>query len=213
MKLDKKLYHYFEEKGLTTFYHEKEIIYLQEEDAHSIYLIKAGRVRVFSLSPDGKEIMYDLLEPGQFFGESSMIHNGSRSVSVETVEDVTLVSCRIEDLYVAITESPALMQAIMTLLIAQTEYLMRIVRKERMYDRYEKVAAFLVERETLHPHQPITFTHEEMGIMVGLNRVSVSRVMKEFAQKGYIQQRYKHIEVINVKAMKTIIERKEGDYS
>ncbi|HEY3083391.1 MAG TPA: cyclic nucleotide-binding domain-containing protein [Chloroflexota bacterium] len=45
------------------------VIYHQEDTAEGLFLLKAGRVRLFRVAPGGKKLDLAVLEPGTFFGE------------------------------------------------------------------------------------------------------------------------------------------------
>ena len=52
----------------------------------------------------------------------------------------------------------------------------------------------------------IPYTHEDIANSVGLARVTVSKILKEFDQKGYIKNSYRKIKVVNKKALVNLIE-------
>ena len=45
----------FENAGMKRIYHEKEIIFMTEDAADSVYLIESGRVRVYIPGIEGKD--------------------------------------------------------------------------------------------------------------------------------------------------------------
>ena len=69
MKLDEKLFTYFKKAGTQVTYHPKELIYLQEDQSHELFLILKGRVRVYTLTSQGDDITIDVLDKGRIFGE------------------------------------------------------------------------------------------------------------------------------------------------
>ena len=50
-----------------------EYIYFPEESSKNIYFLKEGRVKIGSYSDDGKEIIKAILQPGEIFGELSLV--------------------------------------------------------------------------------------------------------------------------------------------
>ncbi len=54
------------------------------------YIINSGRVKVFLSDEHGKEIVLAFLEPGEYFGEMSLIDSDECSASVSTVEETVL---------------------------------------------------------------------------------------------------------------------------
>jgi CRP-like cAMP-binding protein len=66
---------------------KKEIFFLSEEPSRSVYLVKKGRIKLFRTTADGREIILDILGPGEIFGELALAGEASRSHSAEALED------------------------------------------------------------------------------------------------------------------------------
>ena len=82
---------------------EHEIIFREGEEAHSLYFIARGVVRVM-LDTRGQERHLATLAHGDFFGEGGLLHRRKRGATVHTVSPCTLYQIRSEDLQ-ALTET------------------------------------------------------------------------------------------------------------
>ena len=71
-------------------YPKNAVVLTEGEMGDSLYMIQAGKVKVFIGDEDGREIILKILGPGDFFGEMSMIDKQPRSASVNTIEASTL---------------------------------------------------------------------------------------------------------------------------
>lgn len=189
MKISENLFDYFKQAGTLIKYQPSDIIYMQEDATNNLYLILKGRVRVFLLSKDGQEITLDIIDKGQIFGESSFLLNTSRPVCVNAIDNVELISCNLETLYPTILESKELTLAIMRLLSSTNDHLTNQVKKAYFYNRHEKIAAFLLEQNK----KTISYTHEEIASLTGLNRVTVTKILNDFNQYGWIDLAYRKI--------------------
>ncbi len=58
-----------------------ETVFAQGTRGTVIYFVVTGRVKITSLSPDGSEMLFSMVEAGDFFGEISVIDGGIRSVN------------------------------------------------------------------------------------------------------------------------------------
>src|SRR5260370_6493395 len=58
-----------------------------EGSPDSVYLLKAGRVRLYHLSADGEDVTTDVLEPGHLFGLSALFGGSSEDLSAQALED------------------------------------------------------------------------------------------------------------------------------
>lgn len=65
-------------------------VFRQGDPGGSVYVIRAGRVRVLKES-SGRQRMVTTLGPGDFFGEMAVVTGRPRSATVEVVEDAELL--------------------------------------------------------------------------------------------------------------------------
>lgn len=202
MKLDKKLFPYFEKAGIRISYRPKDIIYMQEDDTQSLYLIVRGRVRVFGIVSSGKEITFEVLEKGAIFGESSFFQNSLRPTTVAAVNEVELISCKLEKLFPYLSQSEELAIFLMKMLAERCDRVTGLLKRAYSFDRYEKTASFLLEfaektHEDGRERNTITYTHEEISTCVGLSRVVVTGILNRFAREGFIKNGYKKIVILD----------------
>lgn len=204
MKIKKELFHYFEQAGEKVIYHPQDIIYMQEDQTNSLYLILKGKVRVYHLTPSGEEITFDILEEGRIFGESSFFQNSARPTTVVAINEVELISCHLKDLYPYLHQSAELTMSLLTLMSQTIDYLTMLVKRSYTYNRYEKIASFLLES----PTNEINQSHEDIANMLGLARVTVTKVLNDFSKKKYISLGYRKITITNRKELIHILSQK-----
>lgn len=158
---------------------------------------------MFIVNAMGDEVNLTTLSKGEIFGDSSFLQNSYRPTNVQAVRETELISCQIDDLYPYLTESKELTISLLSMLTQNCNYLSSLVKKAYTYNRYEKVAAFLVEQAATS--QIITYTHEEIGYTVGLSRVTVTNALNSFAKKGYIENKYRKIIVKDVSGLAQLL--------
>ena len=201
VKIPPELYPYLEEVGQSKRYAPGETIYLQGDRADRLYLIRSGRVRAYWVSTDGRELTFEIIERWRIFGESSFLSSGGCPVSVEAVTEVELLACRIQRLAPRLGESPALTLLLLRMLSNTCNHLTLQLRRATLYDRYQKIASLLLE-ETAHPDRDrgvtsssIPYTQDDLAMILGLNRVTVNRVLQEWKKKGAVQVSYGNIHI------------------
>lgn len=210
MIISEHLYPYFYKAGKELHYLANDIIYLQEDQASQLYLVIKGRVKVFVISKDGQEIVLEILEKGRIFGESSLFHEASRPVSVCAVNEVTLISCRLNDLYPFLLQSKELLISLMQHMSSTCDYLTEQIKRDRFYDRYEKTAGFIIEYYYNHPNSKyIPYSHEEIGYIIGLNRVTITNILKTFQQEQLIDLAYRKIYIKNIEGLERKLTKKK----
>lgn len=215
IKIPDQYFEYFQKAGTVKKYRKRQIIYLQNDSADFLYLILDGRVRVFNTSVSGRETTLEIVERGRIFGESSFISEYRRPTTVEAVTEVTLVSCSIKNLIPLLKESEELMMLMFQHLSQTCDYLANKVYRLTNYNRYQKVASFLLEETRYsNPDKDITenavpYTHEEIAGLLGLSRVTVSKVLAFFMEKKMIRNEYRRICILDREGLKNILSGKE----
>ena len=216
IKIAKTLYSYFEKAGYQVTYEPGQSIYMQGDVAESLYFIKEGRVRAFCTTKSGREMTFEIVGKGKIVGESSLLSHSIYPVCVEAVTRVELLVCNLNQLYEYMEESKELMKVMMQLLSRTCNHLVEQLRRVTLYDRYQKIASFLLY-ETEMPDadkgvtkEAIPYTQEELAMILGMNRVTVSRVLGEWKKSGVISTAYKKIRIQDRAYLKELLKPSVG---
>lgn len=194
---------YFRKAGRTLRYKAGETIYLQGESAEHLFYISRGRVRAFYMTKAGKELTFEIIEKGKIIGESSFLSHSLYPVTVSAVTDVILLSCTMEQLWPQIEDSREFSLVMLRLLSGTCNHLTEQLRRITLYDRYQKIASFLLhETSCPDPDRGVTsdsipYTHEELAMSLGMNRVTVSRVLGEWKKQRIVSTAYGCIRIID----------------
>lgn len=207
IKIPEELYCYFEKAGSSVSYNENSIIYMQDDKATNLYLIKKGRVRIYYISQDGNEATLEIVEKGRIFGESSFIQHSKRPTTVSAVNNVELICCSLEDIYPYLCQSKELTLLLFQLLSSTCNHLSSLVNQAYFYNRYQKVANFLLEQTAIANKDKnisencIPYSHQEIALCVGLNRVTTTKILNYFSNLKFIELKYKKVIIINRQAL------------
>jgi len=68
-----------------------KLIYLPSDAGEACFLLAAGRVRIFGVSPEGKQSIAAFIEPGDLFGELAIFESTRRDEFAEAAEKSTIV--------------------------------------------------------------------------------------------------------------------------
>lgn len=70
--------------GQARSFSRNEVLVVEGAEADALYLLLAGELKVFTRDRKGRELVYNMLQPGEFFGEL-FLDGGPRSASVKAV--------------------------------------------------------------------------------------------------------------------------------
>lgn len=208
IKIKEKQFSIFLKAGKEKEYQKDQIIYHQKDVGNSLFLVKKGRVRAYQVGEDGTEINFEVLDKGSLFGDSSLIGDSTRPATVVAVSDCMIIETTLEKIKPYLLKDGELCYQLLQMMIERCDYLNFQIKSEVIYDRYQKVAAFLIRNASedqpskeIYDHS-LPYTHEDIANSVHLRRPTVSKILSEFQKEGYIRMKYKHIQLIDSQGLK-----------
>lgn len=166
-----------------------ELIHNGDADCVGLLLVKSGRLRVFILSEDGREITLYRLLPGEIclFSASCMMPQIAFAVTV-TAEAPSEVLVLPPDVYKAVMEESApLANFTNELIAARFSDVMWLIEQIlwKSFDR--RLAAFLLAEAKLEHSATLHLTHEAIANHMGTAREVVTRMLRYFQGEGWVK--------------------------
>ena len=181
-------------------YRKGQTIYSQEQPTTSIYLVIDGKVKVCRVADDGREVVVDIYQPDEFFGESAFLGQTQRaemSVALESTKVMTWTTAEIEELA---TRRPKLAIALLQLLVQRSTDFGARIESFSVDNIARRLARSLIRFSERLGHQTedgsvqmIPFTHELLSQYVGTSREIVTHYMNLFRRQGYLRYSRKGI--------------------
>lgn len=183
-------------------------------DANSIdvFIVVEGRVRVVNYSVSGREIAFDDVVAGGYFGEIAALDGPPRSASVMAVEDTLLLVLPGNVFLQALSRHPDVAFRVM-------RRLARIVRSAdtRIMDLSTLAAQNRVQAEVLRQAR-MTLTgddtaritpiplHSDIASRVSTTRETVARVMNDLARQGIVKRTKNALVITDLDRLEGLVE-------
>ena len=202
-----KLNRVIEKAGVIKHFRKGESIYFQDDPADCFYLIKSGRVRLFLSSEEGKELTLEILGADQMFGEASYFSRTPRLTSVDALTDVELLYVNVDIL----TQDHSLMMEMVAYMALRIRFLSAQVYSLTLLSSDKKAAHILIQLGTyFKEHESdifysIDYTHENLAKLIGIARVTMTRILRSFETKGWVSLKYRKVKVLNEAALKEFL--------
>ncbi|USF28006.1 CRP-like cAMP-activated global transcriptional regulator [Firmicutes bacterium ASF500] len=175
------------------------LIYLQDTEATCFYFLKSGKVKSFIQSEDGMERVLNLYHAGSLFGEASFFDELPRVSSAVAVVPCEIVPIDRELVAQEFAKNPELALSMVKYLARTVRLLSGQVDQMAFRPARWRVANYLL---TLAGRDgTVSCTQEDIAAAVSASRVTVSRVLGEFAQRGWVELGYRTIRLKNPKAL------------
>lgn len=193
----------------------QQIIDRDSEDT-DVYFITEGRVRVVNFSLSGREISFDDLEPGVFFGEIAALDHGVRSATVVALTDTKLAVMPASVFLSAITGSRAVCETVLAHLAAtvrrSTERIMdlsTLAANNRVHAEILRLARSGERDDGTALIAPIP-VHADIASRVSTTRETVARVLGDLTRMGMVERKSHNLIVRDLEALQDMVDEVRG---
>jgi CRP-like cAMP-binding protein len=179
-----------------------EWVYVHGDTADSIYLLQKGRMKITALSEDGHEVLHEIVNPGEIFGETSAILGIPRTTSAQTLEASLLCEIRQKDLESLLTSYPELSLQLLKSLGLRLKKAEAQLLNVICHDVSTRVREALIDliacESAAQPNQPvrIKLTQQDLASLIGASRQKTWQALKELEDAGVLRLMYRSILVI-----------------
>lgn len=178
------------------------LIYLQDTEATCFYYLKSGKVKSFIQSEDGAERVLNLYAAGSLFGEASFFDELPRVSSAAAVVPCEIIPIDREMVSQEFAKNPELALAMMKYLARTVRLLSGQVDQMAFRPARWRVASYLL---TMAGREgTVSCTQEDIAAAVSASRVTVSRVLNEFAQKKWVDLSYRSVTLLEPDRLKEL---------
>lgn len=176
-------------RGNVKQYPANAVIINEGDEADSLFIVLAGRLKVYAANESGKEVILSTLGPGEYVGELAL-DGGARSASVMTMEPTRCAVVTGASLRDFLAAHPDFALHLIRDLIRRVRRLTGSVKSLALEDVYHRVVALLQElSQPQDGHRVLAqkLTQQDIADHVGSSREMVSRIFKELVTGGYLR--------------------------
>ena len=170
-----------------------ELIVEQGKKSHTLFIILSGRARVVMTDRRAKEVILDVLMPGDYIGEISLIDGKSHSANVQAEVQTDLLVLVHAAFHQCLAENHATANSVIKGLASRLRKADETISSLALMDVYGRVAKVLVGASKPGVANQLLIkekiTSQDIAKMVGASREMVSRVMRDFEAQGFVKTR------------------------
>jgi len=174
--------------------------------------VLSGTIRISVPSPDGKELVLTIIQPGEVFGELAVLDGKERSADAIAENACTLAMLYRSDVLSFFQRNPSAWLKLVEVLcqrLRRTDQAFAEVALLQFPIRLAKMMLRLAEvrtNSTPATAAKIHFSQRELANMVGGTRESVNRCLRNWQRRGIVQIAEGSIVVMNQDALEDIAE-------
>jgi len=164
----------------------REMLFLEGETGHSMFLMAQGVVQLFKTSPDGKEVVIKLVRPGEIFGEVVLFQRDHYPVSAcaLTAAQVFLLPKRQFDL---LLDEGEFRRELVGMLLEKQRFLAEQIFRLSALDVEQRFFHFLREQYGEREEYAVDVTKRELAAAIDALPETLSRLLLKLKEEGAVQ--------------------------
>lgn len=195
----------------------KTVFYNPQDAIEILFLIKKGRVRLYQLSATGKVFITATLESGTFFGEMALLGQAAYGSYAEAVVPCLLCLMNRDDVAKMLLNDPRISFRVVEVLGRRLSEVERRLTDFALKPASVRLAALLVQladkqtNDELYAQSlrnarsiEIVCTHEELAEIVGVQRETITRMLKALQRQDLIELRRGRILLHNLENLREL---------
>ncbi len=160
---------------------------------NEILIVCRGIVQLTTIQQDGSETLLGLAGPSMPIGLPLTVVDPYWAMALTDVDVLPLPMAEVES-------SPILMAGIcrhLMLRLQQSEAWLAIAGKRLVADRLRQLLLLVAQEfgqvEPCGVRVPVRLTHHQLATAIGTTRVTVTRLLKEFKEEGWLQTQNRYL--------------------
>lgn len=183
-----------------------------DHPSRTIFLLKQGHVKISRIDGEGREIILDIVGPGELFGELALLQEGEAPSEIaQALDDAIVCAVRIEDFEQLLRVNPELNFRISKRIGFRLRKFEERVTDLVFKDVRRRIAGFLLKlaqefgrvREgvvTIRMH----LSHQEIGLLTGSARQTVTSTLNDLRSEGVIDFSRKSLTIADMQSLRRI---------
>jgi CRP/FNR family transcriptional regulator, cyclic AMP receptor protein len=184
-----------------------QVLFVEGEPSDRLFIVLAGRVRIFRTGADGAELVLSYSTVGQSIGELSVIDELPRSASAAVMERARLISVPTGRMREALVRHPEAMLAVATELARTVRRLTGAAADFVFLDLRQRLAKLLIDLLAVGETDAVELPASQGGVaaQLGVTRQSLNQALRSLAGEGLIVVDGRTVRVIDAEGLVGVI--------
>ena len=169
------------------------VLYSAESSADTVFFLESGLVKIVKKGDDNKEVLLNLIRPGEIFGEDALLCGGFRSTSAEVLQEGSVVVVPKDIFRRFCTDRPDMWRLVAEMLARREQELQQKIELLLLRDVEQRILIYLAELAEAvgTPSEggslSVQFSQGEIASLVGATRETTSSILNALARRELVQ--------------------------
>ena len=186
-----------------------EQIFSEGIDATAFFIVVSGKVKIYKLSPDGKEYTLHIHGPGDLVAEAAIFDSMVYPASCMALEDTTLMRVSREGFLNIIRAQPELSLKMMSGYSKRLRQFVAKIEELSLKDIKSRLAGYLIENSSVENGVAVchlSYSKKELSSLLGTIPETLSRALAFLKQKKLIIEKDNTITIPDPEKLKIFSE-------
>ncbi len=167
-------------------YGRGEVVFWQEDECPGLFLIQQGSVKLFKISPQGRELIVRVLYEGAAFNEVPVFDGGVNPINVGCLEETQLWLVKPDAIRQAMRRYPEMAAELIRHLSLHLRQLIATVEELSFYQVTSRLARLLNSLPEEQLSGETRLTQDQLAALLGTVREVVARSLRDLERSGAI---------------------------
>lgn len=184
-----------------------QTIFSEGEAGNGFYVVMTGRVKIYKLSPEGKEQILHIFGMGQPFGEVPVFAGENFPANAEALEKSTTLFFPRFALLSLIKQNPSFALNLLAILSRRLRNFAARIEDLSLKEVPSRIAAhllYLSDQKMGSAELELTITKGQLASLLGTIPETLSRILGRMSGEGLISLKGPHIKILDREGLKTL---------
>ena len=186
-----------------------QIIFSEGDDGNGFYVAVTGRVKIYKMSPEGKEQTLHIFEPGEPFGEVPVFTGQQFPANAEAMLESRLYFFPRDSFVQLIKQNPSLALNMLAILSSRLRRFTMLVENLSLKEVPGRLAAYLLylsEKGEGSRELELTITKGQLASLLGTIPETLSRILGKMGGQGLIETEGARIRILDPPGLEDLAE-------
>ena len=175
-----------------------QLIISEGQELEGFYIVISGQVKVYKLSPDGKQQILHLVAPGGTFAEVAAFTKGFSPANASAIIDSEVFFLFKNDLIKLIRDNPQISLNMLASMSKRLLHMVGVIEELALKDVPARLAKYLLDSAPGQVTEiKLAITKKELAARLGTISETLSRTLNKFRSKKVIKVAGNRITILN----------------
>ena len=164
-------------------------IFQKGDPGDCLFAVCTGTVKISNRFSDGKDAVFNVIHPGEIFGEMALLDGRERAADAQAVTDCDLMVIERRDFIPMVESQPGLALKLIELLCMKLRHTSEQVEDVMFLDLPGRLAKTLLwlAADTKSGGRKVSITQREIGEIIGMTRESTNKQLRAWAEQNWVR--------------------------